>query len=93
MAKLVKNYPRRNINLHMPELAIFLVWIGRILKSDMFKLVYELLVSYVIIYEDYLKREKIPRSGRKQLKYWAKYVDSQKKGLADKGLYDSLQLS
>lgn len=48
--KLVQNYPRRNLNMEYPHFSIFLLWIGRICKSPVFKEFYMALGEYLADY-------------------------------------------
>lgn len=48
--KLIQNYPKRKIEIENPHFSIFLLWLGRICKSPVFKEFYMILGEYLAGY-------------------------------------------
>ena len=79
VGKLLENYPKRKINLRYKEITVFLVWIGRICKSEAFKIFYKILVSYALLYYDFLEQAYEASSQSKDLHSWKFFINKNKK--------------
>ena len=70
--KLVKNYKKKSnlSGIEYPEFCIYILWLGRICKSETWKTFYEVLACNLCEYEDYLKKNSYQKSVSSLVKFY-----------------------
>lgn len=79
ISRLLQNYRKRGIELKYRELTVFILWIGRILKADAFRVFYECLVSHTFSYYDFLQQEYESPEECRDLHSWRVFIQKNKK--------------